>query len=97
MKHELTSHVAFESVFKFFDERLRASADECDTSEADQADTPKDQADTPKDQADTSTSVTETTEIKDGASSSQDIKGMDSSQSPQSQEDGSQMETDNTT
>ena len=88
MRHELTSHFAFDSVFKFFDERLRASADEV-------MDTSEDQADTSKSEADTSTSATETTENKEaGASSSQDIE-MDSSS--QSQQDGSQMETENTT
>jgi len=101
IKHELTSHLAFDSVFKFFDEKLTApDLDELDISE-DQPAVPEKQADASKNTMETPENLGQTsmeTPEKPGDASQNAMEtpenGNQAGDASQSEMDSSQSQVD---
>ena len=103
-QHELTSHTAFDSIFKFFEEKLSqkdTSENQKDSSES-EMDTSENQAGTPKNEEDISENQADASHIKEDSSQSpMDSPGNQAEEqaenqadAPRNKEDSSQSQTD---
>ena len=107
VRHELTSHFAFDSVFKFFDEKIKLAANtgsdvsedseqEGDASSQNNMDSAEDPEKTSANNMDASVDPDEkpSENKKDSGADDVDANSQTKGDNPQSQPDDSQMETD---
>ena len=108
IRHELTSHFAFDSVFKFFDEKIKLAANtgsdvsedseqEGDASSQNNMDSAEDPEKTSTNNMDASVDHPDekpSANKEDSSADDVDAKAQTKGDKPQSQPDDSQMETD---